>query len=254
MSKDGFDNENLLIENMNNKKYENLNDNLKKFVKHIDKNVKNSTIIFCEKHAGLNKTDLTIKIRNHSYNISVKKGTGNSIHQEKLEDFIEFLDDNYDDLNENIIEAIKLFIWGDGTLNGTGKVEDRIDARTFHKKYPDLIKIISEFFYKHKYDLIKRFLITGLKSEISPDFIYYGTVENGVCISSNYALEWLCADENESKSSIPIGRLTFQAWNRNINGGDKSEEKRGVIQLKWGQIKKDIMIMNQNSMNNNKSE
>lgn len=30
MSKDGFDNENLLIENLNNKRYIELNDNLKK--------------------------------------------------------------------------------------------------------------------------------------------------------------------------------------------------------------------------------
>ena len=245
MSKDGFDNENLLINNLNEKKYMELNDNLKKFVEYINPDIKNTDIIYCEKHAGLNKTDLSLKIGDESYNISVKKGTGNSVHQEKLDDFIKFLDENYEDLNENLINAIKLFIWGDGTLDGTGNLENRVDARTFHKENPELISSIKVFFYKHKHDLIKRFLITGLKSDISPDFIYYGTVEEGVCVSAKYALEWLCDDKNESKSSIPVGRLTFQAWNRNINGGNKSEHKRGVIQLKWAQIKKDILIMNQ---------
>lgn len=250
MSKDGFDNENLLIENLNNKRYIELNDNLKKFVKYINNDIQDNDILYCEKHAGLNKTDLTLIINNKSFNISVKKGTGNSVHQEKLEDFIIFLDKNYDDLNDDIIQAIKLFIWGDGTLDGTGKLENRIDARTFHKENPELINIIKNFFYKHKHDLIKRFLITGLKSEISPDFIYYGSVDEGVCISAKYALEWLCDDKNESNSSIPVGRLTFQAWNRNINGGDKSEHKRGVIQLKWAQIKNDLILMNKMSKKN----
>ena len=38
-----------------------------------------------------------------------------------------------------------------------------------------------------------------------------------------------------------VGGLTFQAWNRNINGGDKSENKRGVVQLKWGNIGRDLL-------------
>ena len=253
MSKDGFENENLLIENLNNKKFIDLNENLKRFIKYIDKDIKMNDLIFCEKHAGMNKTDLTITVNNKNYNISVKMGTGNSVHQENLNDFINFLKDNYDDLTDDIINAIKLFIWGDGTLDGTGKIEDRVDARTFNKENPELIKIIKDFFYNHKHDLIKRFLIMGLKSEIAPDFIYYGSVDEGICISSDYALKWLCADENEVNSTIPIGRLTFQAWNRNINGGNKSENKRGVIQLKWAQIKNDIVIMNNNS-NNKKSE
>ena len=35
-------------------------------------------------------------------------------------------------------------------------------------------------------------------------------------------------------------KLSFQAWNRNLKGKRKAEKKRGVIQLKWGGLKKDI--------------
>ena len=45
---------------------------------------------------------------------------------------------------------------------------------------------------------------------------------------------------NVCKRPISVGILTFQAWNRNINGGNKSEHKRGQIQLKWGGLKDDI--------------
>lgn len=48
MSKDGFDNENLLIENLNNKRYIELNDNLKKFVKYINNDIQDNDILYCE--------------------------------------------------------------------------------------------------------------------------------------------------------------------------------------------------------------
>jgi len=54
-------------------------------------------------------------------------------------------------------------------------------------------------------------------------------------------VDWIAS--HNSKGAISIGKLTFQAWNRNINGGDKSEQKRGVIQLKWGSIKDDIKVI-----------
>lgn len=48
MSKDGFDNENLLIENLNNKRYIELNDNLKKFVKYINNDIQDNDMLYCE--------------------------------------------------------------------------------------------------------------------------------------------------------------------------------------------------------------
>lgn len=48
MSKDGFDNENFLIENLDNKRYIELNDNLKKFVKYINNDIQDNDILYCE--------------------------------------------------------------------------------------------------------------------------------------------------------------------------------------------------------------
>ncbi len=84
-------------------------------------------------------------------------------------------------------------------------------------------------------------MIEGVQSNSSAEYVYYGTVEDGVCCKSDKIVEWIA--NNNSKGAISIGKLTFQAWNRNINGGDKSEKKRGVIQLKWGSIKDDIVMI-----------
>ena len=67
------------------------------------------------------------------------------------------------------------------------------------------------------------------------------SIKKGVCCKSENIVDWIA--NNNSKGAISIGKLTFQAWNRNINGGDKSEKKRGVIQLKWGSIKDDIVVI-----------
>ena len=73
-------------------------------------------------------------------------------------------------------------------------------------------------------------------------FIYCGTVEEGYVKEPESILNWLCDDKNESSRAVlPVGKLTLQAWNRGING-EKSEHKRGDIQLKWGKICEELKI------------
>ena len=226
---------------LNNKKYSELNENLKRTITYIsEKPVADDEVINAYKLGGVNKTDLIIEFNSTPYNLSIKKGSGNSIHQEKVEDFISFLKEEYDIPND-LEKDILYFIWGDGTLDGTGEVSDRLSAAQFKKKYPEKIDNIKKFFHENKKELIERFLIKGLKSDSSPDYLYYGTPEDGTIVNANDALEWLSDDANEKTGTpLPIGRLTFQAWNRNINGGNKSEKKRGVIQLKWGSVGEDL--------------
>ncbi len=238
MNFSGFENEDKIIEALNDKPISKLNQNLQQLVKTSFSNY-NGTIKAI-KQAGQNKSDLKISIGNESHTYSVKKGTGNSIHQEPIEPFLEFLAQNYA-INKEIKNNLKLFIWGDGTLDGSGNVANRLSAPQFKKQYPQIIESIQNFFNSIKKPLIKRFLIEGVHSNSSAEFIYYGTVENGTCCKSDKIVDWIV--NNSSKGAISIGKLTFQAWNRNINGGDKSEKKRGVIQLKWGSIKDDIVVI-----------
>ena len=207
MGKDGFENEELIINAINNKKFSELNSNLQEVVKYIhNDNISSNTVIKAYKIAGQNKTDVNIEVKDKKYNLSIKKGTGNSIHQEKVEEFIDFLEDTYS-IEESLIEDIKFFIWGDGTLDGTGSVSDRLKASELKSMFPDRVNNIREFFHLHKKDLIERFLIKGVKSDSSPDFMYYGNPEEGVIVKASDALDWLADDKNEKISSpIPVGR------------------------------------------------
>jgi len=237
MSFSGFDNEDRIIEVLNGKTFQTLNENLQQLIKYSFKNY--NGLIKATKQAGQNKSDLKISIGDESHTYSIKKGTGNSIHQEPIEPFLEFLEEF--GITDNIKDNLRLFIWGDVTLDGSGDVRDRLSAPQFKKQYPQVIESIQNFFDAIREPLIRRFLIEGVKSNSSAEFIYYGTVENGVCCESEKMVKWIA--NNPSKGAISIGKLTFQAWNRNINGGNKSEQKRGVIQLKWGSIKDDIKVI-----------
>lgn len=244
MGQDGFDNENLMLKSLNNKKFSEINNNLQQIIVEMTGSaVSQNTLINAHKKGGVNKTDLVVEIEGQKFNISIKKGTGNSVHQEKVEEFILFLKREFN-ITENLANDIRFFIWGDGTFDGTGNISDRLSAAEFKKKYPQIVENIKKFFYIHKRTLIERFVIKGSKSNSNPDFMYYGTPDKGIIVKSEDILNWLSDDKNEKTGSpIPIGRLTFQAWNRNINGGSKSENKRGVIQLKWSSVGKDLSII-----------
>lgn len=239
--KTGFDNENELKEAIDGKEYDQLNSNLKKIILKTFKNKDGK--IKCVSGGGGNKSDIVISIGEESHTFSVKKGTGNSLHQEPVNDFLIYLEKNFGIDNETR-DSILSFIWGDGTLDGSGKISDRISASKYKKDFPENVDRIQKYFNKIKLDLIKRFLIDGKNSKVSAEYIYYGDIDGGFCCSSEDSLRWLV--DNESNGAISIGRLSFQAWNRNINGGNKSEKKRGVIQLKWGTIKDDIKKISKN--------
>lgn len=171
------------------------------------------------------------------FGVSVKKGSGNSVHQERVEEFISFLN-TIEPVSNELSNALKMFIWGDGTLDGSGKIENR--TKNVSLDYPDEIKIIQNYFSKNAEKIIYRVLISGAYGD-KVDYIYYGEYDNGVWCKALDAVKYLASHVN-SRATINIGNLTFQAWNRATFGG-KSEKKRGQIQLKWASIFKDILMI-----------
>jgi hypothetical protein len=235
MKNNGFKNEKKLITALNHKHFHELNNNLQKLIRKSFQ--KYEGLIVCTLEAGNNKSDISIKIANESHSYSVKMGKGNSIHQEPLENFLNFLEKEYA-LDSKNKETLQRFIWADGTNDGFGQVKNRLSARKFKKRNPQSIKELQNYFDKIKRPLIQRFLIEGIKSNSSAEFIYYGTVKKGIVSKSTDVLDWV--SKHDAKGILHIGKLTLQAWNRNLKGKKKAEKKRGVVQIKWGSLKKDI--------------
>lgn len=243
MGKQGYINEDEMKDEIDGKKISQLNKNLSGFIIDIfglHKKDKIDGVLKCIKRGGQNKGDIEIFFKNQSKTVSIKMGSGNSVHQESIEDFIKYLNREFIS-KYDISDDLRFFVWGDGTLDGKGIVSNRIGALRFAKTHPDVIERIQKYFNNFKKDLIQRFVLNGKNNASAIDYIYYGNKDFGKWVEAEKLLNWLVYQKNESKGAISVGALTFQAWNRNIKGGDKSEHKRGVIQLKWGTMGYDIL-------------
>lgn len=237
----GRNNENEISKAINGKKYKDINStNLKFFIKEMHPKVTDDTFIQCPYQAGMKKEDLQILIEKKTYNVSVKEGNGNSIHQEKLEPFIKMLKEKFS-ISDRLADDIRMFIWGDGTTDGSAPKEKRMNNDDFKKAHPEIIERIQKFLDGQSIELLYRFLVTGTLGG-NVDYIYYGTPLDGVWCTAENAIEYQTHASKGARTALALGDISFQAWNRCIKGIAK-EKQRDTIQLKWGAIQKDIVAI-----------
>ena len=241
----GFKNEESISSALHNKLYKDIEYlNLKTFIKEIHPSIQNYTLVKSPyKEGNKFKKDVEIIIEDKSYYISVKMGSGNSIHQEKVEPFIHMLEKEYG-ISNALTNYIRKFIWGDGTIDGSGRVSDRCGNSKLKTTMPVEIRGIQNFINSHKEELLRRFLING-SNKGRVDYIYYGTPKSGVWCPADNAIEFQLSSERKSVAALYLGDITFQAWNRCLSGNN--DYKRGQIQLKWGRIEPDIKSIRLNS-------
>ena len=241
----GFKFEEQIIDLLNtSKEFCYLPASLRKALVKINNGVR-PTNIFAKKLGGRLKPDQLYKIDSQNYNISVKKGGGNSVHQEKLETFIPYAKKALG-ASEETINAIKLIIWSDGTFDGSGKIGDRRCLRDMSRSYPDYFNYAQNFFDRNKKKLIKRFLVTGIHDGLpGVSHLLYGDRVNiheaSLSVAKINSVELFLASQKNNRATLSVGKLSFQAWNIIKDGNPKNNWKRGQIQLKWGSLSNDIL-------------
>lgn len=225
----GFKNEDIFLEHLN-KPVSHLPEKTYIKLKRINNNSDFSNIS-CEKKAGQFKPDLIVKIDSTEYNLSLKIGKNNSVHEECVNNFCNYLIHKLN-VNSNVCNYIKLYIWGDGTLDGSSQKFLRMNVNKIKKTYPYIINSIQEIFNQHKEILLRRFLITGKEELLSPhvDYFIYGGIDDFRFLDANSAIKQMLKIE---KSYPSIGPLGFQAKHRSLAPNYTKPERRGNIQLKW---------------------
>lgn len=252
----GNKNEELLVKYLDGKKLSDLNTNMKNFINFIiqDKEIdfaKEDTIKSYLVTNNKFKQDIIIVLKGKEYNVSVKMGTGNSVHQERIEDFIEYLKNDYS-ISETLANDFRLSIWVDGTLDGKGDVNNRFKISKLKELYPESKERIQKFLNENRKELITHFIKVG-RHNSHVDYVYHGSINDGSWISINqlikYNLEY-ATDLNKARAALPIGRMSIQPWNPVLNGNPKTEHKRGQIQVKYTSMKKDFAyLVEKNSEN-----
>lgn len=253
----GFDNEAIISEYLNGKRFKELNLTMKEFIKYIgtalNLPIDNDTEIKSETETNNKlKQDIYIFINGYKIGVSVKLGSGNSVHQEKIEDFINFIKENCN-ASEEICNLWRFFIWADGTLDGTGSTEkdesgniiSRFTASQFKIQCPRKREKLLTFIEENKTKLIERVVFVG-KNNSSVDFVYHGTEKQGSWISKQEALDYMSSIKPKSnRACFPVGHLTIQAWNVSQTGN--TEHKRGEIQFKYGSLQNDLETLLKNN-------
>lgn len=234
---DGLKNEKELEYYISNNTYDEYNRNIKDFLFFIfKKNLNPNLPFYAEKVSGQVKPDIYICHNNIKKYISIKKGSGNSVHQEKIEVFFPFFSNLLDKNYEN---SLKKFHYGDDTLDDTGAV--RFNAIECKKRYETdidfLNKKLNEWYILKNF--LDRFLFLGNIGNISIDFIYYGTVYKGLWASKNEIIDYV-KNEIFSVNGIHFGPLTYQVWGRNENRTAAHPNRRYIMQIKWGSLEKDL--------------
>lgn len=230
----GFTNEKEIANQLDGHKIADLNPNLQAFITEIFQPTareKSTQIIHAERTKNTAyKPDLIIKFAGRRQNISIKSGQGNSVHQEKIQEFVKYAKNSLN-ASPEVLEALLFFHWGDGTLDGSAPVSRRLKAREIIEKYLEKVAKIQEFFNQHVDQLLERFLSTGTADISHVDWIYYGDYQNG---------DWHSIDEvyrhlkPNSGKILSVGGLNYQTYGRSLHGTD--DNRRQDIQLKWSNM------------------
>lgn len=236
---DGFQNELNLIEYINSKdSFDLYNENIKGFLSFIFEFDLSGRVVRCFKEGGQQKPDFSIRCKNVTKYISVKKGSGNSVHQESFNEFIGFLTSI--STSTNTIDSIKLYHYGDGTLDDTGV--NRYSASQCSSMYTNQIQTANnELNQREKLTaILNRVLFLGnVGCGNLVDYIYYGSVDSGIWASRNELLNYFLNNTFQS-TTIHFASLTYQVWGRNNNFTAKHPDRRYIMQVKWSQIVFDI--------------
>lgn len=244
----GFQNEYNLIEYLNNKTLNELNNNMRNFILFLYPNITIDDKIIARSGKKGQKPDLEIIVDNNIKRVSVKKGNGNSVHQENVNLFMDFLVSL--NIDENVkIELLK-YHWSDGTTDGSGKI--RVSSANYKKSNKMQIEKINYELNKPQIlnKIIERLLFQGKSSEYDrADYVYHGTIENGKWASAEEIIKYICNNDFNS-NSVHFGPLSYQIWNSCLNWNPKMENRRNVMQSKWGSLLSDLIKIESERINN----
>ena len=179
----GYDNEKLIVDALNGKKFDEVNHNLQTMLRDIFSYQDENSVIKCEQIDGVYKPDIAITYKGIVRNISIKSGSANMLHGENIKTFIPFLRSL--GISEETLKTIVLFHYGDGTLDGSGS--KRLTTYEAFNWLDERIKEANKELNK-SYDFIDkvmhRLIYQGVdETAPSVDYIYFGSPEYGFTVS-----------------------------------------------------------------------
>lgn len=235
----GSNNEFEFVKYLNGKSISELNPMFRMLIDELYPFEAQNSIIKSWRNHYNQKTDIFIRINGKMKGISIKKGIKNSIHVERISDFIHFLIENK--VNREIVIEYLKYHYADGSTNGKGS--NRISVEEYKKQNQSNIDKINKAFNDEKIlkEAIDRFIIKGNNSDYYIDAIIYGEVNDFVWATRNDIKTIILSKRNIYSTAVHFGPITCQSKNRCLNYNPKYEKDRFCVQIKWYNLFDDII-------------
>lgn len=239
MDNKGIENELEIINYLNERQFKNLTDHWKKILTLAFGKTDPEEKILCKKGLLYEKADMYIRTNHITRSFSIKSGSKISVHGEKLSTFCGFL--KWLGLNQDLIDILKLYHYGDDTLDGTG--ENHYSSNYLLLKYSKQIEEFNNYVNKPETleKIFYRFLSTGtLNVNGFTYYIYYGTIDTGIFADIKGLVYYLSHNDYSKIKSIHFGPFTYEPAYRGINDFNKDNKRRHYCNIKWVSAKNDI--------------
>lgn len=235
----GVDNEFEFVKYLNGKKVKDLNPMVKELIDYLFPNVNENSIIKSWRNHISQKTDVFIRINGTMKGISIKKGSRNSVHVDRISDFVKFLFEN--GINKKIVNDYLKYHFADGTTNGKGA--KRLSVEEYKVNHQDEINLINEIFNEEEIlkNAIDRFILKGNNSDYYIDAIVYGECDDFLWLKKEDIYKIIVKKKNVKSTAVHFGSLIVQPKTRCLNYNPKYEKDRFCVQIKWYSLFDDIV-------------
>ena len=232
----GFQVERDIVNIFNLKRFIELDVIHRKMINRMFGEVEDDEFITASLCSSISKPDIYIQVNGVRKYISVKSGSSNSVHSEKLKSLILFLREIGISKKSQII--LLKFHYGDGTLDGSGDKRYLCDQlmEIMKKDIEQLNKELNQENIIMK--CLERFVFNGISEYCgSVDYIYFVRDKVETLTSKKDLINYVrCKDFNYIKKPH-IGPMTIQPYLRDVDRISKHPFKREVVQVKWNGLK-----------------
>ena len=247
----GYENEYEFVKYLNGRKIKELHPLLREVIDYLYPKINEEMVIKCWKNHSRQKTDIFIKVNGIMKGIGIKKGSRNSVHVERISDFIHFLIENKVS-RKSVIEYLK-YHYADGTTNGKGKIRQSVEE--YKQENQDKIDMLNKELNNKKIveKAIDRFVLKGNNSNYQIEAIIIGTISDFVWASKEEIKSMILSKIDTYSTAVHFGSLTCQPKNRCLNYNPLYEKERFCVQIKWYNLFDEIIkLMNDKMVNKNK--
>ena len=238
----GIKSEYDFVELFNDKYFDELDNNSKKFLKELFNNIESDEKIIAWKNKMMQKADIFIKYKNHIKGISLKCGNSNSMHQEVIENFRLYLENI--GIPYNTIEKYVSYHYG-YMHDENGKIDfsKSLSSEEYKKIYQDEIDIFNNAINKTRIivDMIDRFIIRGRNSNYDIDALICGVPNDYVWIMKYDLYDLILNNRRMDFTSPHVACMTIGPKKRNLERDSKNAKERYVVCIRWNFIKDSII-------------